>query len=348
MKIDLDTKIGQLLMIGFRGLTISADAPIARDIRAGRIGGVVLFDYDVLTADHIRNIQAPAQLQALIASLQALAPTPLLVSADQEGGIISRLKEQYGFPATQSEQALGAQNDVEKTRAAAVAEAKVLAAMGINLNLAPVVDVNTNPNNPIIAKYERAFSPDPQVVTNNASAEIQGYHSQGILCTLKHFPGHGSSTADSHQGFVDVTDTWNELELIPYRNIIGAGLADAIMTAHIFNANLDSNVPATLSKPIITGILRDQLKYDGVVISDDMQMGAIALYYGYEQAALLALQAGVDVLAIANQLQYDPDIASKTIAIIKQHLNARRLSPARIDEAYARVMKLKQRLGKAQ
>jgi beta-N-acetylhexosaminidase len=341
---DLDTKIGQMVMLGFRGLEIKPDDPIATDVGARHLGSVVLFQYDMNLLDHTRNIQSPAQLKALNASLQQYAPTPLLIAIDQEGGIISRLKESEGFPATRSQQYYGALNQPEVTRAAAEAEGKILREMGINLNLAPVVDVNVNPNNPVIAKYERSFSADPQIVTTHALAAIEGYHAQHILTTLKHFPGHGSSKNDTHQGLTDVTDTWSEIELEPYQKIIAAGKADAIMTAHIFNQKLDAQYPATLSHKIITGILRERLGYDGVVISDDMQMGAIRQYYGFEQALALAISAGVDVIAIANNLVYDPNVGAQTINTIKQLVQLGKISIERIDQAYARIMKLKARI----
>lgn len=341
---DLDAKIGQMLMLGFRGFELKADDPIVQDIRERNLGAVVLFQYDSALKNFTRNIQSPAQLQELNASLQEYARTPLLISIDQEGGIISRLKPENGFPETQSEKFYGAQNNPHLTRAAAEAEGKLVRELGINLNLAPVLDLDLNPNNPVIGKNERSFSADPKIVTANGLAEIEGYHAQSILTTLKHFPGHGSSTSDSHLGFVDVTNTWQEIELEPYRNIIHAGLADSIMTAHIFNANLDAQYPATLSKKIITGILREQLNYDGVVITDDMQMGAIRQYYGFEQAVELAIGAGVDILAFANNLVYEPDVAIRAVNIIKQLVHDRKISEQRVDESYQRIMRLKARL----
>lgn len=342
--VSLDTKIGQMLMLGFRGTVLGPDDPFVTELRDLNLGSVVLFQYDTILKIFARNIESPAQLAALNQSLQTYAPTPLLISIDQEGGIISRLTEKNGFPATQSEQYYGTQNDLIATRAAAEAEGKVLRAANFNLNLAPVVDVNINPTNPIIGKYERSFSADPKIVTANAIASIEGYHAAGILTTLKHFPGHGSSLGDSHQGFVDVTTTWQTTELEPYRDIINAGLADAVMTAHIFNSNLDPQYPATLSKKIITGILREQLGYDGVVITDDMQMGAIRQYYGYPEAVELAIKAGVDILAIANNTIFEPDIAPRTVSIIKQLVADGKLSPARIDQSYQRILRLKARI----
>ncbi len=342
--VDLDAKIGQMLMLGFRGLDLKPEDAIVADIRERNLGAVVLFQYDGALKSFTRNIQSPAQLNVLNASLQAYAQTPLLIGIDQEGGLISRLTEENGFPPTQSQKFYGVKNDPILTRAAAKAEGQVLKNAGINLNLAPVVDLDLNPRNPIIGKYERSFSDDPKIVAAHALTAIQGYHAQGILTTLKHFPGHGSSSSDSHHGFVDVTQTWQDIEIEPYRNLITAGLADTIMTAHIFNANLDPKYPATLSQNIITGILREQLKYDGVVISDDMQMGAIRNDYGFEQAVELALNAGVDMLAIANNLVYDPDIGARAVSIIKQLVQAGKISKQRIEESYQRIMQLKTRL----
>jgi len=342
--VSLEVKIGQMLMVGFRGLEVSDDDPIVQDIRDRHIGGVVLFDYDVPTKTPVRNIESPEQVKALVEALQAVASTPLLVAIDQEGGKIRRLKEKFGFPPTVSHQYLGIMNDLALTRKHATAMAQTLAQLGINLNLAPVVDLNTNPDNPIIGQLERSFSADPDIVTNHALEFIRAHHEQGVLCTLKHFPGHGSSADDSHLGLVDVTNTWSPTELEPYANIIKAGEADVIMTAHVFNANLDPEYPATLSKPTITGILREELGYDGVVISDDMQMGAIADHYGFETAIQATIEAGVDIIAIANNSVYEEDIAARTIALIKQLVQDGKISEARINESYQRIQRLKSKL----
>jgi len=342
--VSLDVKIGQMLMVGFRGLKVSDDHPIVQDIRNRYLGSVVLFDYDVPTQTPVRNIESPAQVKALVEALQAVSSTPLLVAIDQEGGKIRRLKEKFGFPPTVSHQYLGTMNDLALTCEHATAIAETLAQLGINLNLAPVVDLNTNPDNPIIGQLERSFSADPDIVTNHALEFIRVHHEQRVLCTLKHFPGHGSSADDSHLGLVDVTNTWSPTELEPYANIIKAGEADAIMTAHVFNANLDPEYPATLSKPTITGILREELNYDGVVISDDMQMGAIANHYGFETAIQATIEAGVDIIAIANNSVYEEDIAARTVALIKQWIQDGKIGEARINESYQRIQWLKGKL----
>jgi beta-N-acetylhexosaminidase len=161
---------------------------------------------------------------------------------------------------------------------------------------------------------------------------------------LKHFPGHGSSRDDSHLGFVDVTNTWARAELEPYARLIAAGQCDAVMTAHIFNANLDPSLPATLSERIITGLLRDELRFDGVIVSDDMQMKAISDHYGFETAIRLAMEAGVDILAIANNSVFEPDVAARAIAVIQRLVQEGRISAARIEQSYQRIMRLKARL----
>ena len=179
--------------------------------------------------------------------------------------------------------------------------------LGINQNLAPVVDLNVNPVSPAIGAYERSFGADVDKVTAHARAFIEAHHAHQVLCTLKHFPGHGSAAGDSHNGFVDVTETWSHEELAPYATLIQAGLADAVMTAHVFNRQWDETDPATLSPAVITGLLREELGYSGVVFSDDMQMGAIQQFYTFEEAIRKALEAGVDVIAIANNSVYDED-----------------------------------------
>lgn len=346
-EVSLDFKIGQMVMVGFRGQMVDETHPIVQDIRERHLGSVVLFDYDTISAQYGRNIASPDQLKALTAALQSFAATPLLISTDQEGGLVNRLRERYGFPTTLSHQALGELNDPAVTQQHAGAMAQTLAAAGVNLNLAPVVDLNLNPSNPAIGLYERSFSADPQVVIAQAQTFIEAHHAAGVLCTLKHFPGHGSSTADTHLGIVDVTQTWSRAELEPYAALIAAGQADAVMTAHVFNAALDPDYPATLSKPVITDLLRGELGYDGVVITDDMQMGAIREQYGFETAIQKTIEAGVDIIAIANNLVYEEDVVARTVAVIKNLAAAGTISLERIEQSYARIQRLKRRLSTA-
>ncbi|MEA2574281.1 MAG: beta-N-acetylhexosaminidase [Chloroflexia bacterium] len=342
----LDYKIAQMLMIGFSGSTLQASNPIVRDVRDRGVGGVFLMDYN---GSALSNITSPAQVKTLTAGLRDLAsswPLPLLIAVDQEGGQVARLKTRYGFPATVSQQYLGTRNDLTFTHSQAQSIARTLTTNGLNVNFAPVVDVNTNPRNPIIGSKGRSFSANPGTVSEHALEVIKAHREQGVLCTLKHFPGHGSSTADSHLGFVDVTGTWSEKELQPYRQILAAGECDLVMTAHIFNSRLDPNHPATLSYRTITNLLREQLGFWGVVLSDDMQMKAISSHYSLQQALGLSISAGVDMITMTPARAYQTDLASRAIDIIKGFVLSGAISETRIEESYTRIKRLKEQLAR--
>jgi beta-N-acetylhexosaminidase len=186
---------------------------------------------------------------------------------------------------------------------------------------------------------ERSFSAIPDIVIRHAMEWIRSHHTQHVLCALKHFPGHGSARHDTHHGFVDISDTWSSEELLPYTHILPTGLCDMVMTAHIFHTGLDPDWPATLSHSMISGLLRHELQYDGVIISDDMQMQAITAHYTLEQAVYRAIMAGVDILTFGNNMVYDENISSHVANIIKK------LVPQeRIEQSYRRICKLKERL----
>ncbi|TYP92546.1 beta-N-acetylhexosaminidase [Fodinibius salinus] len=343
-KVSLDVKVGQMITAGFRGTAIADTNHIVRDIKQYHLGGVVLFDYDVPADTSVRNITSPEQLKSLVGNVKKLADRPLLVSIDQEGGKVVRLKQKYGFPKTVSAQYLGDIDNADSTRHYARQIALTLSDMDINMNFAPVVDLNTNPQNPVIGNLERSFSKNPDIVTKHARIFINTMHNYDILTALKHFPGHGSSKKDSHLGVVDVSDTWSDKELIPYRQLIDSNLVDAVMTAHIFNAQIDSSYPATLSKPTVSGVLRDSLGFNKVVISDDLMMGAIRKEYGLKTTIKQTLQAGVDMLVFSNNSIYDPEIVPKAHRIIKQLIDEGVISEKRIDKSYQRIMKLKNKI----
>ena len=338
---NLNHKIGQMLMVGFRGAELEPDHFILRDIRQYHLGGIILFDYDVLTRQPGRNISSPAQLKDLIASLQEAAPTSLLVAVDQEGGRVARLKPESGFAETISPAALGRLDDLPRTYTEGAAIADQLNRMGINVNFAPVVDLCSNPDNPVIARLERCFSDQADKVVRHAQEFVRAHKARGATAVLKHFPGHGSSREDSHLGFVDVSDSWTRTELQPYARMIGAGQVAAVMTAHVFNAALDPEHPATLSHATITGLLRGPLGFDGVVFSDDLQMKAVTEHYGLKEAVRLAINAGVDVLLFGNNLEYDPEIVPKVVGIIHELVAAGEISEGRIEESWQRILRLK-------
>jgi beta-N-acetylhexosaminidase len=338
---SLRERIGQMLLVGFRGLTLEEAAPTAAQVADGSVGGVVLFSVDQPTGGP-RNVESPEQLEALVAGLAAAAPagTPLVVATDQEGGRVARLGPDHGFAPTLSAAELG-RGTPAQTGAAAAAMARTLADLGVTLNLAPVVDLAVNPDNPIIAAVERSFSADPAVVTAHARAFIEAHHAGGIGCAIKHFPGQGSATGDTHLGIVDVTDVWTDVELEPFRRLVADGLPDAVLTAHIFNANLDPDHPATLSHATVDGLLRGDIGFDRVVISDDLQMGAIRDAYGFDEAVALAIEAGIDLLLFANQLVYEPDVATRVVDLVERLVRDGRITEARIDESYRRILALK-------
>ena len=342
----LHEKIGQLFNVGFRGCHPEECSSVVRDIRELHVGGIILFDQEMAgAAKGGRNIQSPAQVTALLAFLQSQARLPLLTSIDQEGGRVNRLKPDYGFPASLSHEELGRLNEPSETYRHAAATAATLASVGLNLNLAPVVDLDANPDNPIIKGKRRSFAADPEVVARHAAEFARAHRDRGVLTCAKHFPGHGSAKGDTHLGLVDVTTTWHERELIPFRRLIDAGLCDMIMSAHVFNARLDPDRPATLSRAIITGLLREQLGFQGVITSDDLEMKAISIHYGLEHSVPAAIEAGIDVLCFGNNLSYDPDIAAKALDILVHAVASGRISEARIDASYQRVLALKRKAG---
>ena len=340
---ELTMKIGQMIMVGFRGTSLEEADTIREDIEKLNLGGVVLFDYDVPTRTPGRNITDPDQLRNLTRELQSIAKTPLFIAVDQEGGRVARLKPKYGFPETVSAEKLGTLNNPDSTYRATLTIAAALETAGINMNFAPVIDLDRNPDNPVIGGLERSFSPDPGTVSSQAAAVIRALHEKNVISSLKHFPGHGSSSTDTHKDFTDITGSWNKTELAPYRSLIENGYNDLVMTAHVFNAKLDPEHPATLSKPVVTELLRDSLGFRGVVISDDMQMQAVAGHYSPEMSVRLAIEAGIDILLFANNSSYDPNIARKAVSIVRSLVNSGTISPSRIDSSYNRITALKQR-----
>lgn len=321
-------------MVGFRGLTIGPRDPITKALQAG-LGGVILFDRDRVKPT--RNIKSPTQLQALTASLRSASSGNLIVAIDQEGGLVSRLKPAYGFPATRSQADVGATGDPNEAFEAGLAMAATMATAGIDLDLAPVVDVNVNPTNPAIGALERSFSADPAIVAAMAEAEIRGFHEHGVRAAIKHFPGLGSASANTDFDDVDVTKTWTDGELDPYRALFAAGVPDVVMAGHIVNDRFDPGVPASLSPATIDGLLREQLGWSGVVVTDDLGAEAIAGRYERDEAIALALEAGNDLLLFANQTIYVADLAAVVIESIVGHVVSGRISEDRIDASIERL-----------
>ena len=330
----------RMLIVGFKGDTITHDNPVVSYLKDIKVGGIILFDIDLTGSRKLgsRNITSRPQLQKLTNDLRQVAGYPLVITADQEGGLVQRLKPRYGYEAAPDARSLGSTGSVDSTFHWSAVMADQLKEAGVNLNLAPEVDIH-NDNCPVIGGLDRAYSSDPDSVVLHASAAIDAFHSRGIRATLKHFPGHGSSTADSHYGLTDVTNTWNEKELLPFKNLINAGKADAIMTAHIFNRNLDPDYPATLSKKTITGLLRNQLGYNGVVITDDLYMQGIIDNYDIAEALILAINAGADMIIVGNNIStgFEPDRPAKLVNIIANGVESGKIDIERLIEANKRI-----------
>ncbi len=346
--MNLPEKIGQLFLLGFEGDKIERNHPIVDDITHRHLGGVILFDRLLAKQSKSNNITSAEQVKELTSTLHELSLGKLLISVDQEGGKVCRLSPKQGFEPIPSAEEQGANGNEALLQESANKTAHLLSQLGINLNLAPVVDLNAFQNNPVIGCLQRSYSPQPEIVVKCAKIWITAHRKYGVLSCLKHYPGHGSSHKDSHLGFTDITDTWQEEELTPYRKLINSNWADAIMTGHLYNANLDPNHPATLSFPIVTQLLRNNMGYKGIVISDDMQMKAITERYGLEEAIPMAFSAGVDMIIIGNNLRFEPNILTRSIAAVIKAIDKGIVSENSITEAYKRVINFKKSLEKPQ
>lgn len=343
--VSLKQKIGQMLIIGFNGETVPSE--LQESISEYNLGGVILFNRSLI-ADKMPNIKNPEQVKNLIADIQKSSKTKMFVTVDQEGGLVARLKARDGFTnkdsATAKQMALS--NNPSTVYMESVKIAKMLHELGFNFNFAPSVDLDINPSSPAIGKYERSFSNNPNEVVKYAKAFIDGHHSESIITSIKHFPGHGSSKDDSHEGFVDITDTYSPDELIPFKNLIVQGYNDTVMVAHVFNKNIDEKYPASLSSKFINNILRNEMGYKGVVVTDDLQMKAIEDHFSLEETVVATINAGADILIYGNNLGvYNPNIVKDIVEIVVNNVASGKISEKRINESYQRVMRLKKRYG---
>ncbi|HEX6353379.1 glycoside hydrolase family 3 protein [Actinophytocola sp.] len=349
--MSLEQKIAQLFVVSVWGKSADEAHPTNRTnygvdtptqvIEKFGVGGVIYFNNS--TTDNVDN---PAQMAAFSNGLQKAATRsntrlPLIIAIDQEGGNVTRLES----PATEfpSSMAVGAGRSAADARTIATINGRELRAMGINQNFAPDADVNSNPDNPVIGA--RSFSSRPELVSRLVTAEVEGYQeggrpSQTVSSSAKHFPGHGDAHQDSHTGLPNIDRTeaeWRATDLPPFKAAIRAGV-DSVMTAHIQVPSLDpSGVPATLSKPILTGLLRDELKYQGVIVTDALGMGG-ANVFPPEEIPVMALEAGVDQLLMPPNLQV-------ALNAVKAAVDSGRLTERRIDQSVLRILLLKLKRG---
>jgi beta-N-acetylhexosaminidase len=360
---DIREKIAQMIMVGFKGTELKEDSPVSRALKEFSLGGVILYNIDLpcyleeqkknpaLTRFDgakicPKNIVSPGQLKALTSSLKSFAAIPPLIAVDQEGGLVSRLGPAAGYSERESPQRLGEKDDPSWTARVGEEIARDLKDCGINLNLAPVVDLAVNREG-FIARNGRSFGQDPDLATRHARAFIQSHRQQGVLTCLKHFPGKGGAGPDTHYEVADVTDSYQERELLPFSRLIDERMADLVMTAHIHHRGWDEDLPVTLSRRVLQGILREKLGYAGVIISDDLQMGAIVKRYSLEEACILAVEGGVDILLASDNSPEgdDPELFMRIYSALIQGIEKGRISSTQIETAHSRIRALKSSSG---
>lgn len=328
-ELSLDEKVGQMILAGVQGTTLDAQAK--QMIMDQKVGGIIFY------ANNVSTLQGTAKFVQSIKDANRSNPVPIFMSVDQEGGKVSRMPETV--------ESIPSNGKVGKTKDANLAEtmgkllARQIQLVGFNVDFAPVLDINSNPNNPVIG--DRSFGSSASLVSQMGIAEMKGLRSEGIIPVVKHFPGHGDTSVDSHLDLPVVNKTEKqlaELEWIPFEAAVKEQV-EAVMVAHILFPKLDPDHPASLSDVIIGQHLRGKFKYDGVVITDDLSMGAIAKNYKLDDAAVATVQAGSDILLVAHSYE-----SAKTIFdTLKSAAKSGKISESRIDESVYRILALKQK-----
>ena len=341
MPNSIEQLVGQLIIAGFRGKSAKSGSDIARYIQDYHLSGVILYDEDLeLDKYGSRNISSTEQVLALTKQLQSCSGDGLLVSIDQEGGSVVRLKADYGFPKFPSWNHIGVLDSFLMTEQFANSIADSLNECGINLNLAPVLDLNYGAET-VIGKSDRALSSEPKKVIEHAEIFIRALKKKNIISCGKHFPGQGSATGDTHDAYTDISETWTVKDLLPFDELIQSGDLDMIMVSHTFDEKIDSNFPSSLSKEIITEMLRNDLGFEGVVICDDPSMKAISDHYDLKTTFELMLNAGIDLFCLGNNLNYDPDYIPKSVSALRNLVESRKIPEAKILESIERIKTLK-------
>lgn len=340
---DLSGMIGQMIMVGFEGDSVDDPAfrRILKKAQQGRITGVLYLQ---------RNIAGRARVSAMNKALQSAADRPLLIAIDQEGGAIQRASGKAGFPQVPSARSVARKTTPRDAYETYGSLAGHLRRWGFNLNLGPIADLDVNPDNPIIGRLGRSFSADPATVVQYCAAFVESHREHGVLTALKHFPGHGSSRGDSHDGWTDVTKTSKPAEIEVFRILIAQGYADLVMSGHTYDAKFQTGsrrLPASLEAGVLRNLLRTELGFRGAVISDDLQMSAIAGQFTLKDAVVSAVLAGNDIIVFGNAKSIDPEIDTKVTAILEAAAAKDPAVRKAITAAYGRVVKLKSRLPRA-
>ncbi len=341
--VSLDQMIGQMLMLSFHGQkpTDTGTVDAQKILSSGKIGGLIFMGH---------NMKSRAQISALIGFIKKGSPlnSPPFLAIDQEGGQVQRLQEKHGFTTIPTAHELA----LHKSTSAAFKTYKVmaneLADVGFNVNFGPVVDLNLVPQNPIIGKRERSYGQLPATVESFSRAFVMAHRQNNILTALKHFPGHGSSWTDSHEQFVDLSQSWKQRELEPYRQMISEKLADMVMVGHLYHPNFsDGNkLPASLSKRAIEGVLRGQLGYKGLVVTDDLGMGAIRKYFSFDEALIRSIRAGNDIIMIVDGKYANSHEINRIHGIIIDAVKQGHIPLSTIQQSYLRIIKAKKHLAK--
>jgi beta-N-acetylhexosaminidase len=360
--ISLQAKVGQLVAVGIHGTALS-DANIQQVIKqaeAGEIGGVIIYRY---------NITSKVQLTTLLQGIQqARTALPLFVYVDQEGGKIQRIDSSHGFVETLAAQQVATDLSIDEALEHYAELGRELQHTGFNFDLAPCVDIDGEPPCLAIGALQRSYGADPAQVADYGEAMLAGLGAHGVLGCLKHYPGHGRVMGDSHMGLMDITSTWQALELEPFARLIRRGVVDAVMTSHLVHQGIDADTPVTFSR-IWLDKLRQDLGFEGLIVADDLHMGAIIRHYSPVQAIVAGLQAGLDQLMFSNNplaaqpqgIRHDldakvkpvstgewqvPDIGlpPKVFTVVAAAIADGSLDEAIIDAAYQRVVALKARL----
>lgn len=329
-KIDsmtLEQKIGQLFIVGFEGDIINDE--IIDLVKNQEVGGLIYFSRNVVDSNQIITLNN--EIKAIKKDI------PLFISVDEEGGVVSRVPDE--FLKLPSSGYIGKFDDENLSYNIGSIISKELKSLGFNMDFAPVLDIDSNPNNTVIG--ERAFGNNADIVSKLGIKTMEGLRDGGIIPVVKHFPGHGDTDIDSHYGLPIVTKTLeelNNLEFIPFKNAIENG-ADVVMVSSIILSSIDSEYPATMSKKVTTDILRNKLNFDGVIATDDMTMGAIMDNYNLTDAVIMAINAGNDLILVCHG--YDDII--KSISAVKDAVSSNIISKERIDESVYRILKLKEK-----
>ncbi|WP_221482066.1 beta-N-acetylhexosaminidase [Cohnella xylanilytica] len=326
-KMTLEEKVGQLILAGLEGKELDAEAK--RMIRDDKVGGVILY------SNNVSDLKGTVALVNAIKRTNAANPAPIFVSVDQEGGRVSRLPSEYvKFPANA---AVGATGDADLAEAMGQLLGRALTSSGFNMDFAPVLDVNSNPDNPVIG--DRSFGSSADLVSKLGLAELTGLRSEGVIPVVKHFPGHGDTSVDSHLDLPVVDKTPEQLaklEWVPFQAAV-KNHAEAVMVAHILYPKIDPDKPGSLSKRIVGDILRGDMGYDGVVITDDLGMGAIAKHYPLAEASVMAIEAGADILLVGHGYDNERTAFESVLKSVKSG----KISEERLDESVYRILSLK-------